>query len=80
MDKLIYSGAEGLCEVLQKVGLNQLAYKLGFKGADILGQPAVYCGSQDSSYWVGIAIWAIGLYAVGSIFSGMFSKADPNKE
>jgi hypothetical protein len=79
MDKFIYGASEGLCGVLQKVGLDQLAYSIGFKGENILGQPIVICGAQESSYWVGIVVWTIGLYMLVSIFSGVFSKADQKK-
>jgi hypothetical protein len=76
MDKFIYSTSEAVCNGLNSIGLNQLAYDIGFQGADILGRPTVFCGAQTGgSYWFGVILWGIALYVVFAAVGGRRQRA-----
>jgi hypothetical protein len=75
MDGIVFGAATATCKVLTGVGLNQLALDLGFKGANYLGLPAVYCGAQPSTYKIGVIVLCLIFIAACSLFSKM-NKAE----
>lgn len=76
MDQIVFSTAELVCNAMRGVGLERLAYNIGFEGPDFLGVQTVYCGAQPSSYKVGIIVWLIIIVAGAHVLQTRSNKTD----
>lgn len=82
MDKMIYFVAESTCKAMQSIGMDQLAYDIGFKGVISFGLsnegiPAVFCGPQPSSYHVGVIVLLITIIGLTGAASIVRKKMKP---
>jgi hypothetical protein len=75
MDEFVYLGSTTLCKALTYVGLNRLAYDMGFKGGTgvFASVNCAVIGSDFIYYW-GLMFWGFVVFAVLTVIQGVHSS------